>query len=88
MEPKLSLNIVPINDAFGPSIVDAGLTAIIASKETMKGAAAVNAERFKRGLGQLDTYIIDLTEEKWEAGTEGVGEIEAKVPFNLSMKEE
>lgn len=45
----------------------------------MRGAAAVNAERLKKGLSLLDSQIIELAEESWAEGDDGVGAKEAKV---------
>jgi len=55
--------VVPIEDAFGPSIVDADLTAIVASSETRTGALAVNKKRLENGLNRLDVAIISLVDD-------------------------
>lgn len=52
----------PIDDPFGPSITVADLEAIIVSRETVKGGAAVNTKRQERSMTTLDTEVIDLLE--------------------------
>ena len=54
---------VGISDAFGPSIVDTDLSAIIGSVETEKGTAAVNRRRKENGLNALDVFLIDLLDD-------------------------
>ena len=51
---------VPIRDAFGPSIVDAGLEAIVLSQETIGGGEAINARRQASGLQLLAFVVIDM----------------------------
>ena len=53
VKPQLEQNIVPIEDAFGPSIVDERLQCIVVSKETLKGGHIVNDKR----MGKVKTKI-------------------------------
>ena len=80
-EPDLDYDVVAITDGFGPSTVKSELTAIVASRETARGAAAVNRERLKSGLSILSSYLIDLVgeDEAEEAKWEGVGVKEGKI---------
>ena len=55
--PSLSLNIVPIDDPFGPTITDATIDAIIVSSETLGGAAKINAIRRARSFKPLDVIV-------------------------------
>ena len=51
------MNIVGIDDAFGPSITDPTCNAIIVSTETVGGALAVNKRRAKAGLSALAVLV-------------------------------
>ena len=53
LRPDLRVELHPIDDAFGPSVVDGALQAIVVSSETLAGGAAVNEERRARGLATL-----------------------------------
>lgn len=57
---NVELRIEPINDPFGPSIIDTQLQCIVVSKETFKGGEAINKKRKERGLSTLHIYEIEL----------------------------
>lgn len=44
-KPSLKVEIVPLNDPFGVSVVDPLLQCIVVSEETRKGGEAVNKKR-------------------------------------------
>ncbi|ULU09366.1 hypothetical protein L3Y34_014048 [Caenorhabditis briggsae] len=52
----------PIIDPFGPSTRIKDLEAIVVSRETLKGADAVNKIRNEQGMSQLDVIIVELVE--------------------------
>lgn len=52
----------PITDPFGPSTRISDLEAIVVSRETIKGADAVNKKRNEQGMTQLDVIIVELIE--------------------------
>lgn len=52
----------PIIDPFGPSTRILDLEAIVVSRETVKGADAVNKKRNEKGMSQLDVIIVELVE--------------------------
>jgi cytidyltransferase-like protein len=51
------LNIVPINDPFGPTITDENIEAIIVSSETIKGATKINEKRREAGMKPLSVIV-------------------------------
>ena len=60
LKSDLSLKLVQLSDPFGPTITEESISALVVSKETSKGGAAVNAERAKKGFKDLDIFEVDL----------------------------
>ncbi|KAF9987642.1 hypothetical protein BGZ65_002731 [Modicella reniformis] len=56
----LIYEVVPIHDIYGPTIIDDKLQALMVSKETLKGGAAVNEERENRNLEPLKIEVINV----------------------------
>ncbi|KAM9716742.1 bifunctional coenzyme A synthase [Menidia menidia] len=61
--PSLQLEIVPLEDPFGVSIVDPQLKCIVVSEETRKGGEAVNKKRLENGLPPLVLHEIQLLKD-------------------------
>lgn len=59
VDPGVSVEVVPIDDAYGPAIADAEVDCIFVSEETLLGALAVNLVRRLRGFSALTIYVVD-----------------------------
>ncbi|KAF8249676.1 hypothetical protein K440DRAFT_621126 [Wilcoxina mikolae CBS 423.85] len=60
-EPKtLLVQISVLSDPFGPTITEEGVTALVVTKETESGGAAVNKKREEKGWNPLEVGVVDL----------------------------
>ncbi|KAI0705871.1 Nucleotidylyl transferase [Cytidiella melzeri] len=57
---SLEYDIVAITDVAGPTGWDPNVQALVVSKETLNGAAAIKDIREKKGLLPLKTFVIDV----------------------------
>uniref|UniRef100_A0A1A8PQV5 Bifunctional coenzyme A synthase n=1 Tax=Nothobranchius rachovii TaxID=451742 RepID=A0A1A8PQV5_9TELE len=62
-KPSLQVEIVPLEDPFGVSVVDPQLKCIVVSEETKKGGEAVNKKRLENGLPALVLHEILLLKD-------------------------
>ncbi|GLI78856.1 hypothetical protein PoHVEF18_007178 [Penicillium ochrochloron] len=60
IQPNLTFKFVEIWDPYGPTITEESLTALVVSKETASGGAAVNDERAKKGWKSLAIFEVDV----------------------------
>ena len=58
MKLPSTFQIVPLNDDWGPSVVEESFTAIIVSEETKKTAEKINKIRNLDGIKELDIVIV------------------------------
>lgn len=57
---RRNYEIVKLEDAYGPAIVDSEIDAIVVSEETKVGALEINDIREKRGLEPLEIIVIPI----------------------------
>lgn len=61
VKPSLQVEVVPLDDPFGVSIVDPLLECIVVSEETRKGGEAVNKKRTENVSQEIDSkYCLVL----------------------------
>ncbi|XP_075872327.1 bifunctional coenzyme A synthase [Nelusetta ayraudi] len=70
IKPSLQMEIVPLDDPFGVSVVDPLLQCIVVSEETRKGGEAVNKKRIENGLPPLVLHEIQLLKDAHHTETE------------------
>ncbi|XP_060951317.1 bifunctional coenzyme A synthase [Limanda limanda] len=70
IKPSLEVEIVPLDDPFGVSVVDPLLQCIVVSEETKKGGQAVNKKRIENGLPALVLHEIQLLKDAHHTETE------------------
>ncbi|KAM3849266.1 bifunctional coenzyme A synthase [Diretmus argenteus] len=70
IKPSLHIEITPLDDPFGASVVDSQLQCIVVSEETRKGGEAVNKRRIENGLPGLVLHEIQLLKDAHHADTE------------------
>jgi phosphopantetheine adenylyltransferase len=56
----IEIHCVLIQDAFGPTITEENMTALVVSGETRSGGAAVNERRRDRGWHELEIFEVDV----------------------------
>lgn len=70
VKPSLLVEIVPLDDPLGVSVVDPQLQCIVVSEETRKGGEAVNTKRIENGLPALVLHEIQLLKDAHHTETE------------------
>ncbi|GMF44646.1 unnamed protein product [Phytophthora fragariaefolia] len=80
LNPQLIVDIVTIEDPFGPAIVIPEPAAMVVSTETLPGAAKINSIRMERGLPKLHIFACRRT----ESSTLSSSSIRAKIAASRS----
>ncbi|KAJ8070125.1 hypothetical protein OCU04_000518 [Sclerotinia nivalis] len=57
---SITIECVEIQDAYGPTITDETVTALVVSGETRSGGQAVNDKRAEKGWKALEVYEVDV----------------------------
>ncbi|PYH47339.1 putative pantetheine-phosphate adenylyltransferase [Aspergillus saccharolyticus JOP 1030-1] len=60
IRPDLVFRLVEIKDPFGPTITEEDIGALVVSKETRSGGAAVNDARTRKGWAPLAVFEVDV----------------------------
>ena len=57
---NLELELVPIQDVYGPTAYDPKISGLVISEETRAGAQSIADLRKEKGLQALDVFVIDV----------------------------
>ena len=57
---NLELELVPIQDVYGPTAYDPEISGLVISEETRAGAWSIAELRKEKGLQTLDVFVIDV----------------------------
>ena len=63
LSSSLTIKCVEILDAFGPTITDKAITALVLSGETRAGGSAVNDKRLEKGWPPLEVFEVDVLDQ-------------------------
>ena len=61
---QLQIDCVKITDPFGPTITDPSIQTLVVSRETTKGAEAINNKRVEKGWEQLELVVVEVLDPK------------------------
>ncbi|KAL9583174.1 MAG: hypothetical protein Q9212_002856 [Teloschistes hypoglaucus] len=67
----IAIRYVEIFDAFGPTVTDETITALVLSGETRAGGKAVNEKRGEKGWAPLDIFEVDVLDSSPDDGDTG-----------------
>jgi pantetheine-phosphate adenylyltransferase len=68
------VEIVPLDDPYGPSVTDREISAMVVSRETLETALEINKVRFSRGMAPIQVYVVDfaVAEDGKPVSTSGI----------------
>ncbi|KAJ9084401.1 hypothetical protein DSO57_1024831 [Entomophthora muscae] len=79
------LKIVPIFDAFGPTLTDSSIDTLVVSQETSAGGDLVNTKRIEKGFSSLEIITVEVISSSKNATAKEI--IDAKVS-STSIREQ
>ena len=83
----VTIECVEIQDPFGPTITDEGITALVVSAETRSGGKAVNDKRVEKGWNSLQVFEIDVLDAgETEEGTPKTEDFASKISSTAIRK--
>ncbi|KAL7754407.1 hypothetical protein RI367_000388 [Sorochytrium milnesiophthora] len=71
-KPAAKPHTFPLFEPNGPTVTDAAITALIVSRETEAGGAAINKQRLANGMPELEVVVIDLASPSGHGASEDV----------------
>lgn len=85
----ITIECVEIQDPFGPTITDEGVTALVVSGETRSGGQAVNDKRREKGWKPLEVFEVDVLDaEDHEDGPAKTEDFTSKISSTAIRKRE
>lgn len=63
IDSSITLEVVAIDDMYGPTKEDPALEMIVVSQETKRGGDKVNEMRYKKNLSKLDVHVVELAND-------------------------
>ncbi|KAJ9052527.1 hypothetical protein DSO57_1033240 [Entomophthora muscae] len=85
INPNLACEIVPIFDAFGPTLTDSSIDTLVVSQETSAGGDLVNTKRIEKGFSSLEIITVEVISSSKNATAKEI--INAKVS-STSIREQ
>lgn len=88
---NLELDLVPIQDVYGPTAYDPDISALVISEETRAGAGSIADLRWEKGLQPLEVFVIDVIgDQEGKLPVDKIAEVKmssTKIRERLSRKE-
>lgn len=75
---NLTYHVVPINDLYGPTIVEKDLECIVVSDETIKGANKINDARREKGWPELEIKVVNLLTDTNSSNVDAMSRLNEK----------
>lgn len=72
-DDMIDLDVVEIQDPFGPTAWDPDIQCLVVSRETLSGGEAVNRKRAEKAFDQLEVFVIDVIASELEGAGDGEG---------------
>jgi pantetheine-phosphate adenylyltransferase len=82
---NLELDLVPIQDVYGPTAYDPEISGLVISEETRAGAQSIAELRKEKGLQMLDVFVIDVIGDA--GGTVGVAKMAEEKMSSTKIRE-
>ena len=82
---NLELDLVPIQDVYGPTAYDPEISGLVISEETRAGAQSIAELRKEKGLQMLDVFVIDVIGDA--GGTVGVEKMAEEKMSSTKIRE-